>query len=68
MHNLHGLGIMKCLKDFHKKFKITKENNGDKLVITFAGSKEDVEKMDKKIDAFHVLAEDCCCGGEDCCC
>ena len=65
---MHGFGIMKCLKDFHKKFKITKENKGDKLIIIFSGSKEDVAKMDKKIDAFCVLADDCCDGENDCCC
>lgn len=66
---MHHGGMMKCLKEFQKKFKITKENQGDKLVITFAGSKADVDKMDKKIDAFRVLAEDCCCDekGDSCC-
>lgn len=61
--------MLRCLKEFHKKFKISKENKGDKLVITFAGSKQDVEKLDKKIDAFHVLTEDCCVDekGEACC-
>lgn len=59
------MGFMRCLKTFHKKFKFFKENKGDKLVITFSGSKEDVDKMDKKIDAFHVLTEGCCEEGED---
>jgi hypothetical protein len=69
MHNMH-LGMMSCLKEFHQKFKISKENQGDKLVITFAGSKQDVEKMDKKIDALKVLTEDCCHDehGDKCCC
>jgi len=61
--------MIKCLKDCLKKFKISKENKGDKLVITFAGAKEDVEKMDKKIDAFHVLMDGCCDDKDgDCCC
>ena len=69
MHNMH-LGMMKCLKEFHKKFKISKENKGDKLIITFAGSKQDVDKMDKKIDALKVLTEDGCNdeSGDGCCC
>ena len=66
---MHHFGVMQCLKEFHKKFKIIKENKGDKLVITFSGSKQDVEKMDKKIDAFQVLTEDCCSDEKsDCCC
>jgi hypothetical protein len=70
MLDTHHFNMMKCLKEFLVKFKINKENKGDKLVITFSGSKQDVEKMDKKIDAFHVLTEDCCCdekSGNSCC-
>jgi len=62
------LGIVRCLKEFHKKFKFSKENKGDKLVLTFSGSKQDVDKMDRKIDAFHVLTEDCCDGGDESVC
>lgn len=69
MNNMHHFGIMNCLKTIHKKFKITKENKGDKLVITFSGSKDDVAKYDKKLDAMVTLAEDCCCGtDEESCC
>lgn len=57
---MHNGGMMSCCHGFCKKFKITKENKGDKLLVTLAGSKEDVAKLDKKIDAFHVLMEDCC--------
>jgi hypothetical protein len=61
MHN----GMMQHLKEFHKKFKVGKENQGDKLVVTLSGSKEDVAMLDKKPDAFQVLTSDCCCCGED---
>lgn len=56
------------LKEFFKKFKVSKENKGDKLLITLAGAKEDVAKLDKKIDVFHILAEGCCEGGDKDCC
>jgi len=42
------------------KFTISKENKGDKLIVTFAGDKMDIEKLDKKIDAAHTLMSDCC--------
>jgi len=53
----------------HEKFKISEEVQGNKLVITFKGKKEAVEKLDEKIDAMHILMEDCCCGGDEegCC-
>lgn len=54
----HGpMGRCCGLKD---KFKISKVNEGDKLTITFAGDKNDIEKLEKKMDAFETLASDCC--------
>lgn len=64
---MSGCGIFSCCQGFHKKFKITKENQGDKLVVTLVGTKDDIEKLDKKIAAFHVLAEDCCGDKGSCC-
>lgn len=65
---LHS-GLMRHCMEIKEKFKISKENKGDKLIITFAGDKKDVENLDKKIDAAHTLMEDCCCDtdGKPCC-
>jgi len=52
-----------------EKFKISKENLGDKLVITFAGNKSDVATLEKKLEAAHTLMEGCCedADGKSCC-
>lgn len=49
----------KTLKDF--KFEI--KNLGDKLQITASGTKENVTKLEAKINAMKTL----CCDGEGCC-
>lgn len=51
------------MKEFLKKFKITTENQGEKYVVTFEGSKEDVTKMEEKYKAMKTL----CCDDEGCC-
>jgi hypothetical protein len=55
--------------DMLKKFKINKEIRGKELVVTVSGEKEDIEKLNRKLDAMQVLAEDCCssegCGHSD---
>ena len=58
---MHPFGMMHCFKELHKSFKVSKENQGEKLVITLSGSKEEISKLDKKIDAISTLTEDCCC-------
>lgn len=53
-----------------EKVKISKENQGDKLIVTFAGDKKDIASLDKKIDAAHVLMSECCeakMDGKPCC-
>jgi hypothetical protein len=65
---MHHMGFFRHMKKMHEQFDIKKENKGDKLVITFSGKKDDVDKLDKKIDAMHVLFGDCCNGEESDCC
>ena len=62
-------GLMRHCCGLKDKFKFSKENQGDKLVITLTGDKKDVETLDKKIDAAHVLMGDCCTDkdGKNCC-
>lgn len=59
--------IMPCLKKCATKFKIATENQGDIFTITFRGQKEDIAKLDKKINALHVLIGDCCDKDGSCC-
>ncbi|MDD4412537.1 MAG: hypothetical protein PHR00_02735 [Patescibacteria group bacterium] len=62
-------GFLCHCQGIKEKFKISKENLGDKLVITFTGDKKNVEILDKKIDAAHTLMEGCCenTNGKSCC-
>ncbi len=55
----HGHGKM---KEFLKKFKMSTENQGEKFVVTFEGTKEDVMKMEEKYKAMKTL----CCDDECC--
>ncbi len=63
---MHQKGFMSHFKKWHEKFKISKELKGDKLTVTFSGKKNDVAKLDRKIDAMHVMMEDCCEEGSCC--
>lgn len=64
---MHHLGLQNHLKNLCDKFKIDKKNQGDSLTITFSGAKEDIAMLDKKLDALHVLTEDCCLKDCKCC-
>ncbi len=52
------------MKDFLKKFKIVTENQGEKFVVTFEGTKEDIAKLEEKHKAIKTL----CCDDKDSCC
>ncbi len=63
---MNHMGMMSHFKTCLKDFKISKEIKGDKLIITFSGKEKDLIKLDKKIDAIHTIAEDCCVEGGCC--
>lgn len=52
--------VKNCCKDLKCKM----ENQGEKLVITISGKKEDIATVEKKLTALHTL---CCSGAEGCC-
>lgn len=52
------------VKGFLKKFKITTENQGEKFIVTFEGTKEDITELEEKHKAMKTLCSD----GDDCCC
>jgi len=56
MHDMLG----KMLKDLDFQM----ENQGDKLVITIKGDKEQLKTVEKKLNAMQEL----CCTDEKCCC
>jgi len=65
-HKMH-----KHFASFLTKFDHQIENQGDKLVITLSGDKEELKKMEKALKALHELHEVCqdggdCCGGGCC--
>jgi hypothetical protein len=62
MFNYEFIGHCLGLKG---EFEISKENKGDKLIVTFSGDKNDIKKLEKKLDAFQTLTGDCC---KDGCC
>lgn len=53
-------------KSLFKDLDVKMENQGDKLVITIKGDKEQLKTVEKKLNAVQEL----CCGGEgecNCC-
>ena len=61
----HYMGKM---NEFLKKFKIDAQNEGEKFVVTFSGSKQDVTDLEEKYKALKTLG--CCdegCCDDDCC-
>lgn len=52
---------------FHKFMKGLKhdiKNQGEELIITVKGNKEQIAKLEKKLQAIMTLTSDCC---PDCC-
>jgi len=52
-------------KELFKDLEFKMENQGDKLVITVSGEKEQLKTVEKKLNAMKEL---CCGDGEDGCC
>ncbi len=56
-HKGHGMFY------FLKQFEHTIDNQGESLVITIKGEKEEIAKLERKLKAMHELMDDC-----ECCC
>ncbi len=58
-------------KDLFKDLDVKMENQGEKLIITVSGDKEQIKTVEKKLNAVKELCcddnEGGCCGDSGCC-